>query len=257
MYHFKKLIKFTMSLGLVLSILAGCSSSDPTTVAADFSALGIKGKVDGQNVMLDLTELGNCAVDINNMTVQAESYGFAISPDPRVARDYSKPVDFTITAPDGTSATYKVTVKAEGCIPTPAPAPAPVPAPLPEPVKNTPLVLGSLTCTPVNAIPMAQGLPTATMNCKITATDPDGIASYKFTFEDSSRVATEYPNTLINPQNTGSTYTVQIVCSGDFEESTNYLTFFATGKKPDGSLEGLQSKELVLTISQICGVNAG
>lgn len=249
MYHFKKLIKFTMSLGLVLSILAGCSSSDPTTVAADFSALGIKGKVDGQNVMLDLTELGNCAVDINNMTVQAETKGFAISPDPRVARDYSKPVDFTITAPDGTSATFKMTVKAEGCIPNPAPTPAPA--------ANTPLKLGSLTCTPAEVFAMRLDPSATTLNCEIFASDPDGIASYEFKFEDSSRVATEYPNTLTNPQQNGSTFTVQIMCSGDFDDDTFYLTFFVTGKKPDGSSEGLQSKELELSYNDICGGQGG
>ncbi len=241
-----KLIQFFAGLGIALSILAGCSSSDPTIVNADFSAQGIKGKVEGEIVVIDLSELGNCATTIENMTIAAETFGASVSPDPRVARDYTNPVEFTITAPDGTNAVFKVKVKGAGCLSTPAPKPV---------VANTPLTLGSLTCTPVEAFPMNIALPEATMNCEITATDPDGIESYKFTFEDSSRVATEYPNTLINPQNTGSTYTVQIVCSGDFEESTNYLTFFATGKKPDGSLEGVQSKELVLTISQICAAN--
>ena len=100
---------------------------------------------------------------------------------------------------------------------------------------------------------MAQGLPTATMNCEITATDPDGIASYEFTFEDDSRVATEYPDTLTNPQQNGNTFTVQIVCLGGFEGDPFYLTFFATGKKPDGSSEAVQSKELELSYNDFCG----
>lgn len=241
-----KLAKFSAGLGIVLSILAGCSSSDPTNVAADFSAQGIKGKVEGEIVVIDLSELGNCATTIENMTIAAETFGASVSPDPRVARDYTNPVEFTVTAPDGTKAVFKVKVKGAGCLSTPAPKPV---------VANTPLVLGSLTCTPVEAFPMNIALPKATMNCEISATDPDGIASYEFTFEDSSRVATEYPNTLTNPQNTGSTFTVQIVCSNDFDDDTFYLTFFATGKKPDGSSEGLQSKELELNYSQICPAN--
>jgi hypothetical protein len=42
-----------------------------------------------------------------------------------VARDYSQPVQFTITAPDGTKVVYTVTVKGNSCGNTPAPAPAP------------------------------------------------------------------------------------------------------------------------------------
>ena len=239
MIHIKRIIKSTLALGLVLSLLAACSSSDPTNVAADFSAQGIKGKIEGEIVVIDLSELGNCATTIENMTIAAETFGASVSPDPRVARDYTNPVEFTVTAPDGTKAVFKVKVKGADCISKPV-------------VSNTPLVLGSLTCTPVEAFPFNIALPEATMNCEITATDPDGIASNEFTFEDSSRVATEYPNTLINPQKNGSTFTVQIVCSNDFDDSTLYLTFFATGKKPDGSSEGVQSKELVLSIKDIC-----
>ena len=44
-----------------------------------------------------------------------------------MARDYSQPVQFTITAPDGTKVVYTVTVKGNSCGNTPAPAPAPAP----------------------------------------------------------------------------------------------------------------------------------
>jgi hypothetical protein len=103
-----KLAKFSAGLGIVLSILAGCSSSDPTNVAADFSAQGIKGKIEGEIVVIDLSDLGNCATTIENMTIAAETFGASVSPDPRVARDYTNPVEFTVTAPDGTSAVFKV-----------------------------------------------------------------------------------------------------------------------------------------------------
>jgi hypothetical protein len=237
-----KLAKFSAGLGIVLSILAGCSSSDPTNVAADFSAQGIKGKIEGEIVVIDLSDLGNCATTIENMTIAAETFGASVSPDPRVARDYTNPVEFTVTAPDGTKAVFKVKVKGADCISKPV-------------VSNTPLVLGSLTCTPVEAFPLNIALPEATMNCEITATDPDGIASYEFKFEDTSRVATEYPNTLTNPQQNGNTFSVQIVCSEDFDDSTFYLTFFVTGKKLDGSSEGVQSSEIELNYSQICPAN--
>ena len=237
-----KLAKFSAGLGIVLSILAGCSSSDPTNVAADFSAQGIKGKIEGEIVVIDLSELGNCATTIENMTIAAETFGASVSPDPRVARDYTNPVEFTVTAPDGTKAVFKVKVKGADCISKPV-------------VSNTPLVLGSLTCTPVEAFAFNIALPVVTMNCEITANDPDGIASYEFKFEDTSRVATEYPNTLTNPQQNGNTFSVQIVCSEDFDDSTFYLTFFVTGKKLDGSSEGVQSSEIELNYSQICPAN--
>ena len=242
MNHIKRIIKSTLALGMALSLLAACSSSDPTNVAADFSAQGIKGKVEGEIVVIDLSDLGNCATTIENMTIAAETFGASVSPDRRVARDYTNPVEFTVTAPDGTKAVFKVKVKGADCISKPV-------------VSNTPLVLGSLTCTPVEAFPLNIALPEATMNCEITATDPDGIASYEFKFEDTSRVATEYPNTLTNPQQNGNTFSVQIVCSEDFDDSTFYLTFFVTGKKLDGSSEGVQSSEIELNYSQICPAN--
>ncbi|MBK9340081.1 MAG: hypothetical protein IPN04_05155 [Rhodoferax sp.] len=107
MNHIKRIIKSTLALGMALSLLAACSSSDPTNVAADFSAQGIKGKVEGEIVVIDLSDLGNCATTIENMTIAAETFGASVSPDPRVARDYTNPVEFTVTAPDGTKAVLK------------------------------------------------------------------------------------------------------------------------------------------------------
>ncbi len=69
------------------------------------------------------------------MVIGVNANGASISPDPRVARDYSQPVQFTLTAPDGTKVVYTVTVKGAACLstPTPTPVPAPVPAPTPTP----------------------------------------------------------------------------------------------------------------------------
>ncbi len=108
---------------LLIALLAACSGSSDSTVAADFSVKGVKGTVSGQNVTLDLSSLGNCAVDLKAMVVTINASGYTISPDPTAARDYSSPVDFTLTAPDGTKATYKVTVTGAACVgatPTPS-----------------------------------------------------------------------------------------------------------------------------------------
>jgi hypothetical protein len=51
------------------------------------------------------------------MVMGVNANGASISPDPRVARDYSQPVQFTITAPDGTKVVYTVTVKGAECLP--------------------------------------------------------------------------------------------------------------------------------------------
>ena len=114
-----------LAMSLVLAACGG-NGSDPT-VAAEFSVNDVKGTISGQNVTLDLSTLGNCAVNINSMVVTVNASGYTISPDPTAARDYSAPVDFTITAPDGTKVVYKVTVTGAACLgAAPAPAPAPV-----------------------------------------------------------------------------------------------------------------------------------
>lgn len=120
----------TLTLSLLLAACGGGGSD--ATVAAEFSVNGVKGTISGQNVTLDLSSLGNCAVNINNMVVTVNASGYTISPDPTAARDYSAPVDFTITAPDGTKVVYKVTVTGAACLGTaPAPATDPTPASVP------------------------------------------------------------------------------------------------------------------------------
>ena len=71
------------------------------------------------------------------MVIGINANGASISPDPRVARDYSQPVQFTLTAPDGTKVVYTVTVKGAACLsaaPAPSPVPTPTPTPTPTPV---------------------------------------------------------------------------------------------------------------------------
>lgn len=71
------------------------------------------------------------------MVIGVNANGASISPDPRVARDYSQPVQFTLTAPDGTKVVYTVTVKGAACLSTPTPTPTPVPAPVPVPAPTS------------------------------------------------------------------------------------------------------------------------
>jgi Protein of unknown function (DUF1566)/Domain of unknown function (DUF5011) len=137
---------------IAFAALTACSggSSDPTTVAGDFTAFGVKGTVNGQNVTLDLSGLGNCATNIENMVIGINANGASISPDPRTPRDYSKPVEFTLTAPDGTKVVYTVTVKGAACIgepPTPTP---PAPTPPPSTPDTTPPVITVLGTNPLS-----------------------------------------------------------------------------------------------------------
>ncbi|HMS26129.1 MAG TPA: DUF1566 domain-containing protein [Burkholderiaceae bacterium] len=116
-------LKLISGLGLALSIamLGACSSSDPTKVEADFQINSVKGSVSGQNVTIDLTAKEACT-DLTNLVADVEAYGASVSPDPKVARDYSQPVKFTVTAPDGTQVVYTVTVKGNSCGYTPPPS---------------------------------------------------------------------------------------------------------------------------------------
>jgi hypothetical protein len=53
------------------------------------------------------------------MVIGVNANGASISPDPRVARDYSQPVQFTLTAQDGTKVVYTVSVKGAACVTAP------------------------------------------------------------------------------------------------------------------------------------------
>jgi hypothetical protein len=123
----KKII-YVVALVLSLTLAACGGGGSDSTVAAEFSVKGVKGTVSGQNVTLDLSSLGNCAVDIKALVVSINASGYSISPDPTAARDYSAPVEFTLTAPDGTKAVYKVTVIGASCGDT-TPTPTPIACP--------------------------------------------------------------------------------------------------------------------------------
>jgi hypothetical protein len=192
---------------LACGLLAACSSSsDPGTAMGEFSAMGIKGTINGQNVSLDLSGLGNCATNIENMVIGVNAYGASISPDPRIARDYSKPVDFTLTTPDGTKATYTVTVKGADCISAPTPAPTPVPTPTPSPAPT----------------------PTA-----CTAA-PIGSTGYSLVFKgcDTNNVAIYYDKTeCVRDNATGLIWEGKTDDGGKRDKDNTYTNFDASGHR--------------------------
>jgi Protein of unknown function (DUF1566) len=113
---------YAVLLSIGFATLAACSSSNtPTEVTVDFSINGVKGTISGQNVTIDLTTKESCS-NLSSLIIGVQANGASISPDPTVARDYSSPVAFTITAPDGTKVVYTVTVKGNICTSAP-PAP--------------------------------------------------------------------------------------------------------------------------------------
>jgi Protein of unknown function (DUF1566) len=113
---------YAVLLGIGFAALTACSSSNtPTEVAVDFSIDGVKGTINGQNVTIDLTTKEACS-NLTSLVADVQANGASISPNPTVARDYSSPVAFTITASDGTKVVYNVTVKGNICTSAP-PAP--------------------------------------------------------------------------------------------------------------------------------------
>ena len=124
MHLTKIFVKQLAALGVAacIGLLSACSSSDPTKVEADFQINSVKGSVSGLEVTIDLTAKEACT-DLTNLVADVEAYGASVSPNPKVARDYSQPVKFTVTAPDGTQVVYTVTVKGNSCGYTPPPTP--------------------------------------------------------------------------------------------------------------------------------------
>ncbi|MBP6088669.1 MAG: hypothetical protein KBA62_06435 [Polaromonas sp.] len=242
MIHIKRIIKSTLALGLALSLLAACSSSDPTNVAADFSAQGIKGKIEGEIVVIDLSELGNCATTIENMTIAAETFGASVSPDPRVARDYTNPVEFTVTAPDGTKAVFKVKVKGAGCLSTPTPKPV---------VKNTPLELGDFTCQSVRFKPLTLAeSDETTVYCEISAVDPDGIDHYDVQLYNGTD-EDFYSSSLKFHKQDGDKILVELSCSNTFYDNP-ILQINVAGKLPNGTSESESLSTITISAGDIC-----
>jgi hypothetical protein len=111
----------------------------------------VKGTISGQNVTIDLRSKEACS-DLSNLVTGIQANGASISPDPRTPRDYSQPVVFTLTAPDGTKTVFTVTVIGNGVCTTPTPAPAPSPVPTPSPTPTPTPVATDLAMTSAAAL---------------------------------------------------------------------------------------------------------
>jgi Protein of unknown function (DUF1566)/Domain of unknown function (DUF5011) len=132
---------------MVFALLTACSGgggTDPTTIPASFAINGVKGTINGQNVTIDLRGKEACS-DITKLITAVEASGVTISPDPRVPRDYSQPVQFALTAPDGTKTVFTVTVLTNGPCTSSTPTPPPTPTP-----DTTPPVITVLGTNPLN-----------------------------------------------------------------------------------------------------------
>jgi hypothetical protein len=66
------------------------------------------GSISGNNITVTVPY----GTDVTAMTASATHTGASISPDPASSRSYANPVEYTVTAEDGSQATYTVTVTA-------------------------------------------------------------------------------------------------------------------------------------------------
>jgi Protein of unknown function (DUF1566) len=105
-------------LCLCFALITACNGIPAADVAVDFSINSVKGTISGQNVTIDLTTIEACS-NLTSLVASVQASGLTVSPDPAVARDYTTPVAFTLTAPDGSKVVYTVTVKGNSCIDRP------------------------------------------------------------------------------------------------------------------------------------------
>jgi hypothetical protein len=85
---------------------------NPAKAITAFSILtptSVTGSISGNNITVTVPY----GTSVTAMTASATHTGASISPDPGAARSYANPVDYTVTAEDGTTATYTVTVVVE------------------------------------------------------------------------------------------------------------------------------------------------
>ena len=165
------------------------------------------------------------------MVIGVNANGASISPDPRIARDYSQPVHFTLTAPDGTKAVYSVTVKGGECLPTPAPTPEPTPTPTP--VDPAPVAAGAFAALTDMTIGDNLGMPIVPTINAGGVTDPLG-RTIVYT-------ATGLPTGFVIDSSTG-------VISGSYDTSPSE-TFNVTIKAQANGSTQFISKTFALTIN--------
>jgi hypothetical protein len=82
---FNKILgRSVLTTSIVFVLLTACSGGSVSTedVAVDFSAYGVKGTVNGQNITIDLSGQANCSTTVENMLIGINANGASISPDP-------------------------------------------------------------------------------------------------------------------------------------------------------------------------------
>ena len=206
-----------MLIAVAIAIPA-CSSSDSAS-ATDFSAFGIKGTISGNNVVIDISSVPDNCSKVKAMTVSINASGASISPDPATARDYSSPIDFTITTPDGSKATYKVLIKGIQCGGATTVVQVGGPAATTTEPPSPPLTFEPASCTPSVDSPTTGGLavnyvstnapPYYQIESTCTLADADGLAGGCYFYELTSTSSYNY-DTNISTQGassvTGPTY---------------------------------------------------
>ncbi|AUP78544.1 BspA family leucine-rich repeat surface protein [Flavivirga eckloniae] len=101
-------------IALLLMFIASCSKEDVKRSEAKeliaFTINDVKATVNQQDSALEITL--PAGTDKTSLKAEVElSDNATILPDPAVARDYTNPVEFTVTAEDGSIQKYTVTVK--------------------------------------------------------------------------------------------------------------------------------------------------
>ena len=77
-----------------------------TRVITAFSLAGVSAHIEGDSIQLSLP----AGTDLNALTPQLSWQGASISPDERAAQSFSEPVTYTVTAQDGSTRSYVVSV---------------------------------------------------------------------------------------------------------------------------------------------------
>ncbi len=110
----KKFYAAFAGLFLVLSFISCDDSDEGSTVPQTESSKEITSfSIDGAEITIDGTSISVVfpyGTELSSVTPSVSHNGVSINPDPASVTDFSSPVSFTVTAEDGTTAVYTVTV---------------------------------------------------------------------------------------------------------------------------------------------------
>ncbi len=110
----KKFYAALAGLFLVLSFISCDDSDEDSTVPQTESSKEITSfSIEGAEITIDGTSISVVfpyGTELSSVTPSVSHNGISINPDPASVTDFSSPVLFTVTAEDGTTAVYTVTV---------------------------------------------------------------------------------------------------------------------------------------------------